>query len=95
MYKIIDRRGTGKTSRLMLLAKETGATIICANPSAFYTKADYYGIPGLKFISYQDFWDGNFDPNDKFLVDEIEFLFRCYNKNIIGFNMSMENENEV
>ena len=29
MYRIIDRRGTGKTSRLFLLAKEAGVPIIC------------------------------------------------------------------
>ena len=39
MYRIIDKRGSGKTSRLMLLAKETGATIVCSNPDAFKYKA--------------------------------------------------------
>ena len=29
MYRIIDNRSTGKTSRLMLLAKETGAATVC------------------------------------------------------------------
>ena len=32
MYRIIDSRGSGKTSRLLLLAKETGATVVCINP---------------------------------------------------------------
>jgi hypothetical protein len=32
MYRIIDGRGTGKTSRLMLLAKENNGVIVCANP---------------------------------------------------------------
>ena len=30
MYRIIDKRGTGKTSRLMLLAKEENAIIACS-----------------------------------------------------------------
>jgi hypothetical protein len=34
MYSIIDSRGSGKTSRLMLLAKETGSKIACSNPIA-------------------------------------------------------------
>ena len=39
MYRIIDGRGSGKTSRLMLLAKETGAAIACSNPWAMAEKA--------------------------------------------------------
>ena len=39
MYRIIDGRGTGKTSRLMLLAKDTDSVIACANPYAFQQKA--------------------------------------------------------
>ena len=38
MYRIIDGRGSGKTSRLMLLAKETGAAIACSNPWAMAVK---------------------------------------------------------
>ena len=34
MYRIIDDRGTGKTGRLMLLAKENNAVIACINPMA-------------------------------------------------------------
>ena len=39
MYRIIDGRATGKTSRLMLLAKDTNSVIACANPYAFEQKA--------------------------------------------------------
>ena len=50
MYRIIDTRSSGKTSRLMLLAKETGAKIACANPNAMRQKAYAYGITGIDFI---------------------------------------------
>ena len=40
MYRIIDKRGTGKTSRLMLLAKEENAIIACSNPDAMRIKAE-------------------------------------------------------
>ena len=39
MYRIIDNRGSGKTGRLMLLAKENDAIIACANPHAMEQKA--------------------------------------------------------
>ena len=43
MYRIIDGRGTGKTSRLMLLAKENNGVIVCANPQKMREKAEVYG----------------------------------------------------
>ena len=61
MYRIIDSRGSGKTSRLMLLAKETGAIIACSNPSAMRQKAYAYGITGIEFISYKDLFTDNYD----------------------------------
>ena len=55
MYRIIDDRGTGKTSRLMLLAKENNAVFVCANPNSMEYKAKAYGISGITFVSYGDF----------------------------------------
>ena len=89
MYQIIDKRGTGKTSRLMVIAKETGATIVCANPSAFYNKAEAYGITGLKFISYGEFLDTRDLLRGPFLVDEVDGLLRAIN-NVWGYTLSLE-----
>ena len=50
MIRIIDERGTGKTSQLMLWAKEYDATFICANPKAMKYKAKIYGIEGIEFM---------------------------------------------
>ena len=50
MYRIIDSRSSGKTSRLMLLAKETNSAIACYNPPAMRQKAYAYGITGIEFI---------------------------------------------
>lgn len=52
MYRIIDGRGTGKTSRLFLLAKEAGVPIICQCPQDMRERAYSYGITGIDFISY-------------------------------------------
>ena len=54
MYRIIDGRGSGKTSRLMLLAKENNAALVCSNPRAMEAKAHAYGIVGIDFMSYED-----------------------------------------
>lgn len=92
MYRIIDGRATGKTSRLMLLAKETGAVIACMNPENMKQKALNYGFVGINFISYKDLLvcGRRFD---KVLIDEIE-LFIQYaigvNGKLIGYSLTNE-----
>lgn len=72
MYRIIDGRGTGKTSRLMLLAKENNGVIVCANPAKMREKAEVYGIIGLEFLSYKDFMEQPSDPFTPYYIDELE-----------------------
>ena len=55
MYRIIDGRGTGKTSRLMLIAKENNAVFVCSNTKAMEVKARAYGLTGMLFMSYYEF----------------------------------------
>ena len=76
MYRIIDSRGTGKTSRLMLLAKETGAAIACMNPSAMRQKAYSYGITGIEFISYSQLFNGEYEGD--VMIDELETFVQNY-----------------
>lgn len=87
MYRIIDKRGSGKTSRLMLLAKETNSTIVCGMPRAFEAKAQAYGISGLKFISYHEFLDPNYHRGheERFLIDEVDGLLKRIDGNVIGY----------
>jgi hypothetical protein len=73
MYRIISGRGTGKTNQLMLLAKESGATIVCSNPRAMQQKAHAYGLTGMDYISYGVFApDAVGGDNKTYLVDELE-----------------------
>ena len=72
MYRIIDGRGTGKTGRLMLLAKETDGTIVCSNPKAMREKAYAYGITGINFIGYGDFLYGAGADVGNYYIDELE-----------------------
>lgn len=90
MYRIIDARGTGKTSRLMLLAKETGAIIACSNPSAMRQKAYAYGITGIEFIGYKDLFTDNYD-EEKIMIDELELFAKyCTETEIIGYTLTNE-----
>ena len=91
MYRIIDNRGSGKTSRLMLFAKEQGAKIACKNPIDMQKKAYAYGIVGVDFIPYSDLLNGSISPDDKIMIDEIECFLRNYiDGNFIGYTLSNE-----
>lgn len=90
MYRIIEGRGTGKTSRLMLLAKENNAIFVCANPPAMEYKAKAYGLEGIHFVSYHDFVTNVYDGN--YVIDEMEnFLQSIMGDNkLIGYTLSLE-----
>ena len=91
MYRIIDSRGSGKTSRLMLLAKETGSKIACSNPIDMRQKAYAYGITGIEFIPYSDLFNGAIDPDDKIMIDEIEVLLNNYiDGSLTGYTLTNE-----
>ena len=88
MYRIIDSRSSGKTSRLMLLAKETGSKIACRNPKAMQEKAYAYGIVGIDFISYNDLFTKEYS-NSNIMIDEIEiFITQCIDGKLTGYSLS-------
>ena len=94
MYRIIEGRGTGKTSRLMLLAKENDAIFVCGNPDAMRYKAKAYGIDGITFISYGEFISHYREYSHvKYVVDEMETFIQqalFYRNELVGYTLSLE-----
>ena len=96
MYRIIDNRATGKTSRLMLLAKENGAIIVCNDPAIYKSKAERYGIIGIDFISYRDYiFELNKGPANKYrgrniFIDELEMFMKTLDHKFLGYTISNE-----
>lgn len=93
MYRIIEGRGTGKTSRLMLLAKENDAYFICNDPHAMKYKASAYGIQGIEFVSWADYIEHPEFYTDKVcIIDELEcFIKRIFpHNNLVGYSISLE-----
>ena len=89
MYRIIDSRSSGKTSRLMLLAKETNSAIACYKPPAMRQKAYAFGITGIEFIPYSDLFNGYYDGN--VLIDELEhFVTEFIDAKITGYSLTNE-----
>ena len=91
MIRIIEGRSTGKTSRLMLIAKEQGALFVCSNPEAMRHKAHAYGITGIDFVSYYDFLQDNVR-GKKYVIDEMEDLVSYIGgPYLIGYSLTNEN----
>ena len=76
MYRITDEKGSGKTKKLMLLAKENNGIIVCENPYAMTNKAGAYGITGINFVSYYDFMNANNPIEGKYYIDELESFIK-------------------
>ena len=90
MIRVIDGRGTGKTSRLMLLAKEKNAIIACSNPNAMRIKSEGYVIVGINFISYYDYVNGNYPKGSMVFIDELDCFVRSLGHNLSGYTLSNE-----
>ena len=93
MNRIIDGRSTGKTSRLMLLAKENNGIIVCHSPRALREKAYAYGITGIDYLSYADFIDLMITTqiHRPIYIDELDNFLLLLNNNIQGYSLSEDN----
>ncbi len=90
MIRIIDDRSTGKTSQLMLWAKEYDATFVCSNPKAMEYKAQKYGIDGIEFMSYEKF-STVLNHEKNYVIDELEnFIKSAFGNSLIGYSISKE-----
>jgi hypothetical protein len=91
MFRIIDGKSSGKTSRLMLLVKEHNGILVCANPYAMREKAHAYGLTGFDIISYSDYLiNHNYDFGKECFIDEIDMFLKAVGNNISGYSLSLE-----
>lgn len=87
---IIGENSTGKTRRMLEVAKESGAIVICKHPLHMQSKANSYGIYGIKFIGYEEV---NTHPlySKKIAIDELNEFFRhCYGAELDSFTMTID-----
>lgn len=97
MYRIIDGRGTGKTNRLLLLAKENNGVVVCSNPDKMREKAYAYGLTGIDFVSYKEFdrdvsegYEAGTSYNKPVFIDELDNCLKHLQFNIKGYTISNE-----
>ena len=89
MYQIIDKRGSGKTSRLMLLAQENNGVFVCANPYGMREKAKNYGFSGFEIVSYEDYLQHNYSYDKMVFIDELELFVKSLGNNLNGYSLSL------
>lgn len=93
MNYIVGSKDSGKTRKLLELAKQENALFICRNPLAMARKAEAYGITGLQFISFEEVEYNGVIIEDKFVVDEVsDFLAYFLTSNCIGFTQTQPEE---
>ena len=88
IFRIIGERASGKTSQLMLIAKEKGANYACMNPYAMREKASAYGLTGINFISFSDLFTGEY-MDQPVVIDELELFVKYYTDcKLIGYTLT-------
>ncbi len=90
MNRIIDGRGTGKTSKLLTFAKEINADVVCSNPRAMEYKAEKYGVTDVNFISYDKFSTVLNHSNDYVIDDLEEFIKSAFGQNLKGYTITKD-----
>ena len=91
MYRIIDNRGTGKTSRLLLLAKENNGIVVCLRPSHTREKAHTYGLTGIDFLSYMEYISIMGEITRPVYIDDLDSFMSCLTRNTLsGYTLSNE-----
>lgn len=91
MYRIIKPRGGGKTTEILHLAEETGATVVCANPRLMKKKIEAEGYnDDIQCISYADFILHDVGTTQSYLIDEVDGLLLTIHRSVIGYSLSPE-----
>lgn len=90
MNYIIGENSSGKTRKMLEDAKKSGAVVVCKHPLHMQSKANSYGIYGLKFVSYGEL-STDIICGDKVAVDELgEFFKHCHGVELDSFTMTID-----
>lgn len=87
---IIGENCSGKTRKMLEEAKKSNAIVVCKAPVHMQSKANSYGIYGLRFMSYAEFLETNLY-GEKIAVDELgDFFKHCIGVELDAFTMTVD-----
>lgn len=87
---IIGENSSGKTRKMLEEARNCDAVVVCKHPLHMQSKANSYGIYGLKFISYEEMNMGILE-EEKIAIDEIgDFIKHIFGVELDAFTMTID-----
>lgn len=92
MIRIIDDRATGKTTRLIVLAKEHHGLLAVGDgkQDAIKDKAERLGATGVDIISYSELISGRYEIGRPVFIDEVELFLKRVCPQLEGYSLSNE-----
>lgn len=92
MYRILRKRGTGKTTSLITLAKENGTTLVVADVDYAVQKMYQLGITGVDIVSYAEFYANRQEYFTKpYMIDDIDgFVEVIFGRKLVGYSASID-----
>lgn len=87
---IIGENSSGKTRKMLEEAKKSNAIVVCKHPLHMQSKANSYGIYGLRFMGYEEIGESIIE-NENIAIDEIgDFFEYCYRAKLDSFTMTID-----
>ena len=87
---IIGENSSGKTRKMLEKAKESNAVVVCKHPLHMQSKANSYGIYGLRFVGYEEM-NADILSGEKVAIDELsEFFKYCHGVELNSFTMTVD-----
>lgn len=87
---IIGESSSGKTRAMLEEVQKSGAVVVCKNPLHMQSKANAYGLYNLKFMSYEEFYNGSVYA-EKVAIDEIgNFIKYIFGAELDAFTITVD-----
>lgn len=96
MYRVIDKRDSGKTKKLLEECAKNHGVFVCRHPNNVRDKCEAYGIRYFDIVDvlgYEDYLikDDYDNLNPKIYIDELElFTQYCVHGRLGGYSLTEE-----
>ena len=90
MDKIIGEKGTGKTRRLLEMAKDNNGIVICENVEEMTKRAYRLGIVGIDFMDYRDYVYELVNLTKPVYIANINNFLKAFDHDIAGYSLTLE-----
>lgn len=87
---IIGGNSSGKTRKMLEEARKNDAIVVCKHPIHMQSKANSYGIYGLRFVNYEEL-NSDILCGKKIAIDELKDFFEyCHGVELDSFTLTID-----